>query len=40
MHHNQENVWRALKAGAAGYLLKKSATAELATALQRVALGE
>ena len=40
MHHNEEYVWRALKAGAAGYLLKKAATAELATALQRVALGE
>jgi DNA-binding NarL/FixJ family response regulator len=40
MHYNEEYVWRALKAGAAGYLLKKSATAELATALQRVLLGE
>lgn len=40
MHHNEEYVRRALKAGAAGYLLKKAATAELATALQRVALGE
>ena len=40
MHPNEEYVWRALKAGAAGYLLKKAATAELATALQRVALGE
>jgi DNA-binding NarL/FixJ family response regulator len=40
MHQNQEYVWKALKAGAAGYLLKKAATAELATALQRVALGE
>jgi DNA-binding NarL/FixJ family response regulator len=40
MHHNEEYVWRALKAGAAGYLLKKAATAELATALQRVAHGE
>lgn len=40
MHHNEEYVWRALKAGVAGYLLKKAATAELATALQRVALGE
>jgi len=40
MHHNEEYVWRALKAGAAGYLLKKAATAELAIALQRVALGE
>ncbi|MGB7768569.1 MAG: response regulator transcription factor, partial [Verrucomicrobiia bacterium] len=40
MHHNEEYVWRALKAGAAGYLLKKAATAELATALQHVAHGE
>ena len=40
MHNNEEYYWRALKAGAAGYLLKKAATAELATALQRVALGE
>jgi DNA-binding NarL/FixJ family response regulator len=40
MHHNEEYVWRALKAGASGYLLKKAATAELATALQRVARGE
>jgi len=40
MHDNEEYVWRALKAGAAGYLLKKAATVELATALQRVALGE
>jgi len=40
MHHNEEYVWRALKAGAAGYLLKKAATTELATALQRVAHGE
>jgi DNA-binding NarL/FixJ family response regulator len=40
MHDNEEYVWRALKAGAAGYLLKKAATAELATALQHVAHGE
>ena len=40
MHHNEEYVWRALKAGAVGYLLKKSATAELATALERVAQKE
>jgi DNA-binding NarL/FixJ family response regulator len=40
MHHNEEYVWKALKAGASGYLLKKAATAELATALQHVALGE
>ena len=40
MHNNEEYYWRALKAGAAGYLLKKAATAELETALQRVAHGE
>ena len=39
MHHNEEYVWRALKAGVAGYLLKKSATAELETALQQVVHG-
>src|ERR1051325_3189389 len=37
MHHSEDYVWQALKAGALGYLLKKSAIAELATALQRVA---
>jgi DNA-binding NarL/FixJ family response regulator len=36
MHHNEEYVWRALKAGVAGYLLKKAATAELETALQHI----
>jgi DNA-binding NarL/FixJ family response regulator len=40
MHNNEEYVWRALKAGVAGYLLKKSATAELETALQQVVRGE
>jgi len=40
MHNNEEYYWRALKAGAAGYLLKKAATAELETALHRVAQGE
>jgi DNA-binding NarL/FixJ family response regulator len=40
MHNNEEYYWRALKAGAAGYLLKKAATAELETALQRVINGE
>ena len=40
MHDNEEYYWRALKAGAAGYLLKKAATAELETALQRVIQGE
>jgi DNA-binding NarL/FixJ family response regulator len=40
MHNNEEYYWRALKAGAVGYLLKKAATAELETALQRVVRGE
>ena len=40
MHHNEEYVWRALKAGAAGYLLKQAATAELETALRRVTTGQ
>lgn len=40
MHNNEEYYWRALKAGAAGYLLKKAATAELAVALQQVIHGE
>lgn len=40
MHDNEEYYWRALKAGAAGYLLKKAATAELAVALQQVMAGE
>ena len=40
MHNNEEYVLRSIKAGASGYLLKKAATVELATALQRVALGE
>jgi DNA-binding NarL/FixJ family response regulator len=40
MHNNEEYYWRALKAGAAGYLLKKAATAELETALERVVQGE
>lgn len=39
MHENEEYVWRALKAGAAGYLLKKEATSELEAALQRVREG-
>jgi DNA-binding NarL/FixJ family response regulator len=40
MHNNEEYYWRALKAGAAGYLLKKAATAELETGLRRVMDGE
>lgn len=40
MHDNDEYVWRALRTGAAGYVLKKAATAELGIALQCVARGE
>lgn len=40
MHQSEEYFWQALKAGASGYLLKKAATAELATAVQRVLGGE
>lgn len=40
MHNNEEYYWRALKVGAAGYLLKKAATTELETALKRVVAGE
>ncbi len=40
MHSNEEYVLRALKAGAAGYLLKKAATIELETALHQVLRGE
>jgi DNA-binding NarL/FixJ family response regulator len=39
-HENEEYYWRALKVGAAGYLLKKAVVAELKTAVQRVAGGE
>jgi DNA-binding NarL/FixJ family response regulator len=39
MHDNEEYYWRALKSGAAGYLLKKAAAAELETALQQVMHG-
>ena len=40
MHNNEEYVWRALKAGVAGFLLKKAATAELETALHQVVHGK
>jgi len=40
MHQNEEYFWQALKSGAAGYLLKKAATAELGTAVSRVTSGE
>jgi DNA-binding NarL/FixJ family response regulator len=39
-HDNAEYYWRALKVGASGYLLKKAVTAEIKTAVQRVASGE
>ncbi len=40
MHENEEYYWRALKAGAAGYLLKKAASVELETAIRQVVGGE
>lgn len=40
MHDNDEYIWRALRAGAAGYVLKKAATAELGSALQSAVRGE
>ena len=40
MHHSDEYVLQALKSGAAGYLLKRAATAELAVALKCVVDGE
>jgi DNA-binding NarL/FixJ family response regulator len=40
MHHNDEYVWKALRSGASGYLLKKAATAELPAALKSVVGGE
>jgi DNA-binding NarL/FixJ family response regulator len=39
MHHNDEYVLQALKSGAAGYLLKRAATAELSAALKAVGDG-
>src|SRR6266403_4089781 len=39
-HENEEYYWGALRSGASGYLLKKAGTAELETALRRVAEGE
>jgi len=39
MHSNEEYVQQALRAGAAGYLLKKSAVAELEAALRAVQAG-
>jgi DNA-binding NarL/FixJ family response regulator len=40
MHSSEEYVWRALNAGAAGYLLKDSATAELELAVRAIAQGQ
>ncbi len=40
MYQNEAYFWQALKAGASGYLLKKAATAELQSALERVRSGE
>jgi DNA-binding NarL/FixJ family response regulator len=40
MHQSQEFVTSALRAGAAGYIVKDAATAELAAALQAVARGK
>jgi len=39
MHRNEEYYWQALKAGAAGYILKKAATAELQAAIEAVSAG-
>jgi DNA-binding NarL/FixJ family response regulator len=39
MHGNAEHVYRALEAGATGYLLKESAGAELVTAIRAVHAG-
>jgi len=40
MHESEEYVWRALRAGASGYLLKRAAAAELREALQTVRQGK
>jgi DNA-binding NarL/FixJ family response regulator len=40
MHKNEEYVLKALRAGAAGYLIKDAGTAELETAVRAVARGE
>ncbi len=40
MHNNEEYVLKALRAGAAGYLIKDAGTAELETAVRAVARGE
>jgi DNA-binding NarL/FixJ family response regulator len=40
MHADEEHVWQALKAGAAGYLVKGGSLAELELAITSVAQGE
>lgn len=40
MHKSEEYVWQALRAGAAGYLLKDADLAELALAMKAVTRGE
>jgi DNA-binding NarL/FixJ family response regulator len=40
MHKSEEYVWQALRAGAAGYLLKDADVAELALAIKAVTRGE
>jgi DNA-binding NarL/FixJ family response regulator len=40
IHRTEEYVWEALRAGAVGYLMKDSATAELEIAVRTVARGE
>lgn len=40
MHDDEEHVWQALCAGAAGYLLKGASVAELELAIRAVAKGE
>lgn len=40
MHHNSEHIFRALQAGAQGYLLKESAGSEVVTALRAVMKGQ